>query len=451
MVLDLNYWATQKEKDYVKDTLDKEWVKKLFEKELNNLSGKIVRNFHNDNYAAFEIKKTFETEKKSIKDILNADPEMQKKYEAALAKNKARGGCSEGVLLLQALAIKCVTILANGEKIENKLASRNDVAFKSQAMDGILGPNTFYVLASIAKEKWIAFNGVADKSLLDTMINICKENPMVNTNQPAVINNTNTPAINTTVDNAVTNPVSITNQSVVNTNQTTTIDQSKTNTDINQAKKNLETNILQIETDFLSKNKKPVWNERIKPMVILRMAYEGLFKELTREKKKQKIEELEEKLKQYKGTDYQYNYYSSTIKSCKEMMNQEVMKTLETYTLNMIEDNPSATPYSFQKENNKNKIEILDPPLDDGTKYQIYIINGQRSPIPELKGENVDKTIFKIKFKEDGKTIVDNEYNSFQNGEEWNMYAVKNNRDNIISMTKTTLAEKSDPTLITSN
>ena len=132
-------------------------------------------------------------------------------------------------------------------------------------------------------------------------------------------------------------------------------------------------------------------------------------------------------------------------------MNQEVMKTLETYTLNMIEDNPSATPYSFQKENNKNKIEILDPPLDDGTKYQIYIINGQRSPIPELKGENVDKTIFKIKFKEDGKTIVDNEYNSFQNGEEWNMYAVKNNRDNIISMTKTTLAEKSDPTLITSN
>jgi len=81
---------------------------------------------------------------------------------------------------------------------------------------------------------------------------------MVNTNQPAVINNTNTPAINTTVDNAVTNPVSITNQSVVNTNQTATIDQSKTNTDINQAKKNLETNILQIETDFLSKNKKPV-------------------------------------------------------------------------------------------------------------------------------------------------------------------------------------------------
>ena len=128
-------------------------MKKLFEKELNNLSGKIVRNFHNDNYAAFEIKKTFETEKKSIKDILNADSEMQKKYEAALAKNKARGGFSEGVLLLQALAIKCVTILANGEKIENKLASRNDVAFKSQAMDGILGPNTFYVLASIAKEK----------------------------------------------------------------------------------------------------------------------------------------------------------------------------------------------------------------------------------------------------------------------------------------------------------
>jgi hypothetical protein len=55
--------------------------------------------------------------------------------------------------LLQSIAIKCVSILTNGEEIEKKLTSWNEVAYKSQAMDGFLGPNTFYVLASIAKEK----------------------------------------------------------------------------------------------------------------------------------------------------------------------------------------------------------------------------------------------------------------------------------------------------------
>lgn len=78
--------------------------------------------------------------------------------------------------MLQTIAIKCITILSNGEEIEKKLASRNEAANKSQAMDGVLGPNTFYVLASIAKEKNIPFNGVVDKPLLDAMINICGKN-----------------------------------------------------------------------------------------------------------------------------------------------------------------------------------------------------------------------------------------------------------------------------------
>jgi len=157
-------------------------------------------------------------------------------------------------------------------------------------------------------------------------------------------------------------------------------------------------------------------------MITLNIAYEGLFKGLSREEKKQKIEELEEKQKQYKETAYQYKYYSSTITSCKERMDQEMMKKLETYTLAMIDadSDEKIRSYSFQKENGKNKITTIDPPLPDGTKYKIYIINGQWTPenIPELKGRKIDKTIFEIKFKEDGQTIVDNEYKSFQDGEE---------------------------------
>lgn len=184
MNLDLNYWATDKERTYVKETLDKEGVKKLFEKELVNLGSKIVKNFHNDNYATFEVQKKFETEKTAMKTIINADPDMKKKYETALAKNKTRGGFSEGILLLQTIAIKCVNIINTKESVENKLSSRNEVAYKSQAMDGILGPNTFYVLASIAKEKNISFDGVVDKPLVDQMISICGETPSTENKTP---------------------------------------------------------------------------------------------------------------------------------------------------------------------------------------------------------------------------------------------------------------------------
>lgn len=113
-------------------------MKKLFEKELNNLSTKIIRNFHNDNYAAFEIQKTFDAEKKAMKDIITADADMQAKYEAALAKNKARGGFSEGILLTQAIAVKCIQIINQSESVENKLTSWNGKAFKSESMDGIM-------------------------------------------------------------------------------------------------------------------------------------------------------------------------------------------------------------------------------------------------------------------------------------------------------------------------
>lgn len=106
--LDTNYGATQGEKDYVKETLEKESVKELFKKEIDNLSTKIIRNFHSDNYVSFEVHKKFENEKQSMNTILKADPDMEKKYETALAKNTKRPGFSKGILLVQAIAIKCI-------------------------------------------------------------------------------------------------------------------------------------------------------------------------------------------------------------------------------------------------------------------------------------------------------------------------------------------------------
>ncbi len=182
--LDTNYSATQQEKEYVKNTINTKGVKELFNLETTNLKSKIIRNFHTANYVELS-KKTFAPEKKQMKDIINADPEIKAKYEAAVAqKGKWR---SEGIMLLQAIAIKCVNIINQNESVENKLTSRNGTNFKSASIDGIVGPNTFYVLASIAKEKGISFNGVVDKPLLAAMISICgNETPTIEKTAPVV-------------------------------------------------------------------------------------------------------------------------------------------------------------------------------------------------------------------------------------------------------------------------
>lgn len=82
-------------------------------------------------------------------------------------------------MLLQTLAIKCITVLKNDEVVEDKLQQRSELGRKSDAMDGILGPNTFYVLASIAKDQGLAFNGVVDQKLIDTMVDICRTNETI--------------------------------------------------------------------------------------------------------------------------------------------------------------------------------------------------------------------------------------------------------------------------------
>gem|GEM_PF-6945253 len=112
------------------------------------------------------------------------------------------------------MAIKCIKKLANGEKIEEKLKSRNGSTFKSAEMDGILGPNTFYVLASIAKDRNISFNGVVDKPLLDAMINVCKETPgaITKINQSAAI--TNQPIVKSAITTNINQQVVTTNPAV---------------------------------------------------------------------------------------------------------------------------------------------------------------------------------------------------------------------------------------------
>ena len=76
--LDTNYWASSQEKKYVKETLEKEGVQKLFEQEITNLSAKIIKNFHNDNYLNFETNKQFKAEKTTMKNIIEQDPAMKK-------------------------------------------------------------------------------------------------------------------------------------------------------------------------------------------------------------------------------------------------------------------------------------------------------------------------------------------------------------------------------------
>ena len=173
MGLDSNYSVSAEEKNYVKTTLETEWVQALFQKEASWLQSKIINNFHSTNYSRFEQQKVLD--KSEMKDAINKDPDMKAKYEAAFAKHGKDGGFSEGILLLQTLAIKCITVLKNDEVVEEKLKQRSELGRKSDAMDGIIGPNTFYVLASIAKDQGISFDWVIDQKLIDKIVDICLE------------------------------------------------------------------------------------------------------------------------------------------------------------------------------------------------------------------------------------------------------------------------------------
>ena len=74
--------------------------------------------------------------------------------------------------------------------------------------------------------------------------------------------------------------------------------------------------------------------------------------------------------------------------------------------------------YDFQKgDDNKNKITV------DSTNYKMTVIKGKRQP--RENGPTVDKIIFDINIKEDGRTIVDKTYTSTQKGEEGNIYSVQ--------------------------
>ena len=93
------------------------------------------------------------------------------------------------------------------------------------------------------------------------MISICKETPVVNPNTENNTENTKQVANQNTDDTkSVTSPTTtpITNKEKSTVAPTATIDQSATNMNIDQMKKNLEATIAQTETEFLSKKEKPV-------------------------------------------------------------------------------------------------------------------------------------------------------------------------------------------------
>lgn len=196
------------------------------------------------------------------------------------------------------------------------------------------------------------------------------------------------------------------------------------------------------ETEKLLFEKKDTKNrseERAITIMALSFGYDELFAKYTREEKSKKLEEIKKTRDGFTKDGYEYRYYDAIINSQTEKMEKEVMDALEKYTLDITDTKTSGkvTGYSIQQENGKNKVTVMDPPGPDGTKYLLMVINGQRSPIPELKGKMIDKSIFELRIKEDGKTLAQTTYTSSQEGEEGNTYEAKDATDTTIAMNKT--------------
>jgi len=160
--LDTNYSATQAEKNYVQESFEKNSIKEFFIKEAKNLKEKIINNFHTENYSNFEQKMSFEQEKQTMKNILKKPiyRNIYNQYSSTLAKNQNKPWFSEWIALLQSII----------NVYDNKKGKSS-----SHKIDGIVWPKTFEVLASIAKEANIKFDGIIDKSLLTHIIGVCNE------------------------------------------------------------------------------------------------------------------------------------------------------------------------------------------------------------------------------------------------------------------------------------
>lgn len=160
---DQNYGLnTTKEKTYLQ-TNTVENLKKEFGGDLKKLEKSIIVNYHTEN-----LNKLNDTQISKIKEATG------ERYNQLLTI-KAWG--SEGIAALQILAIVCV------ERMNNKDVAKilADQYIKSDSVDGILWPNTLFLLKEISKTTlwWDAipdWNGVIDfnnYALFTKMVNIC--------------------------------------------------------------------------------------------------------------------------------------------------------------------------------------------------------------------------------------------------------------------------------------
>lgn len=168
---DQNYGLnTAQEKAYLQ-TNTVENLKKEFGGDLKKLERSVIVNYHTEN-----LNKLSDTQISKIKEVTG------ERYNQLL-NIKAWG--SEGIAALQILAIVCV------EKMNDKDVAKilSDEYIKSDSVDGILWPNTLFLLKEISKTTlwWAAisdWNGVIDYNnyaLFDKMLNICGNKQSVTT------------------------------------------------------------------------------------------------------------------------------------------------------------------------------------------------------------------------------------------------------------------------------
>ena len=177
-VFDQKYWLNkQEEKDFLKTwSIDK--IKEEVKWDLQKLEDTVIKNYHTENYDKVSNAKIDQ-----IKNVVGKDF-----YDKNL---KLKTGGAEWIAALQILAMKCVNIMnINGN---NKLveAMLKNEYINSWAVDGILGPNTLFVLKEISKTElwWVAmtdWNWIVNEELLTKMLNICWE-PPVKPEEPPVI------------------------------------------------------------------------------------------------------------------------------------------------------------------------------------------------------------------------------------------------------------------------
>ncbi|MFZ2718997.1 MAG: L,D-transpeptidase [Candidatus Absconditicoccaceae bacterium] len=167
----------QEEKDFLKQgDIDK--IKTEVGGDIQKLEDIIIKNYHSENYDNVS-----QVRIDQIKNTVGNDFYTQ--------NHKLKPGGAEGIAALQILAMKCVNVMninGNTKIVEDML--KNEY-INSWPVDGILGPNTLFVLKEISKtdlggEAMPDWNGVIGEDLLNKMLNICGEEPIVPEEEPIV-------------------------------------------------------------------------------------------------------------------------------------------------------------------------------------------------------------------------------------------------------------------------